>query len=175
MSTANGRYLCHCRRYSPDAIFKLVLSDACVLSNLPIVCGCFVVAHLRVMPIICVISAMILDVNAVPLSVIMVVGKKECLVMISINALATFVAVASVSGYANRYRENASIAVRTFSYPPLGGRLGSKSICMASSGPRSHSGRLSNSGVMDAFGVRLSLAHARQPSTHFLTCFAMLG
>ena len=78
-----------------EAIFKLVLSEACVLSSLPIVCGCFVVAHLSVLP---KISAMMVDVNADPLSVIRVVGKYECFVIMSIITLATFVAVASISG-----------------------------------------------------------------------------
>ena len=92
------KYLCHCRRYSPEAIFKLVLSEACVLSSLPIVCGCFVVAQLSVMPKIWVISAMMVDVNADPLSVKIVVGKYDCFVIMSIITLATFVAVASISG-----------------------------------------------------------------------------
>ena len=101
--------------------------------------------------------------------------RYERFVMISIITFATFVAVASISGYANKYLEKTSIAVITVWYPPLAGKLGSKSICMASSGPRSHSGRLRSSGVIALFGTRLSLAHISHHSTHFLTCFAIPG
>ena len=55
-----------------------------------------------------------------------------------------------------RYLEKTSIAVIIFSYRPLGGKFGSKSICMASSGPKSNSGRLSKSGVTDKMGILLS-------------------
>ena len=51
----------------------------------------FVVAHLSVMPKICVTSAIIVEVKAVPLSVIIVVGKYACLVMMSMSALATLI------------------------------------------------------------------------------------
>ena len=70
---------------SPEADFKFVLSEACVLSSLPRVCGCLVVAHLSVMPKICVISAIIVEVNADPLSVMRTVGRYECFVMISLS------------------------------------------------------------------------------------------
>ena len=79
--TANGKYLCHCGR-----------------SKYPIVCGCSVVAHLRVIPKICVISAMIVEVNAVPLSLLSVVGRYACLVIISMSTFATLMAEASVRG-----------------------------------------------------------------------------
>ena len=92
------QYLCHCRRYSPHAILRFVFSEAWVRSNFPIVCGCFVVAHLSVMPKICVISAIIVDLNAVPLSVMSVVGKYACLVIMSMSAFATLIADASVRG-----------------------------------------------------------------------------
>ena len=75
-------------------IFEFVLREACVLPNLPIVCGCLVVAHLSVIPKICVISATIFEVNADLLSVMRVVGRYACFVMISINTLATFAGVA---------------------------------------------------------------------------------
>ena len=98
LSTTKCRYLCHWGRYSPEAIFKRILSEACVLSSLPIVCGgCFVVAHISVMPKIWVISAMMVDVKAEALSVMRVVGKYECFVIMSIIILATLVAVASIS------------------------------------------------------------------------------
>ena len=71
----------------------------------------------------------------------------------SIMTLAVFVAEASVTRYAKRYLENTSIAVMIFSYPPLDGKFGNKSICIATSGPRSHSGKWSNSGVMDGLGI----------------------
>ena len=58
---------------------------------------------------------MIVEVNAVPLSVIGVVGKYACFVILSVSTFATLIAEASVRGYANRYREKTSIAVRTFS------------------------------------------------------------
>ena len=60
-------------------------------------------------------------------------------------------------------------------YQPLEGKFGDKSICLASSGPRSRSGKLSNSVVIALFETRLSLAHILQPSTHFLTYFAIPG
>ena len=69
-----------------------------VLSNFPIVCGCFVVVHLSVIPKICVISAIIVEVIAVPLSVLSVVGKYEYLVIISMITFATLIADASVKG-----------------------------------------------------------------------------
>ena len=81
----------------------------------------------------------------------------------SIITLAVFVAEASVTGCAKRYRENTSNAVMIFSYPPLGGRFGNKSICLASSGPKSHSGKFNNSGVMDEFGILLSLIQISHP------------
>ena len=62
------------------------------------VCGCLVVAHFNVIPSISVIPSEIFEVNADPLSVMSVVGKYECFVIISIMTLATFAAVASVSG-----------------------------------------------------------------------------
>ena len=78
-----GKYLCHRSRCSPHAILRFVSSEAYVRSNFPIVCGCLVVAHLSVIPETCKISARIVDVNAVPLSVMSVVGKCVCLVMMS--------------------------------------------------------------------------------------------
>ena len=56
----------------------------------------FFVAHLSVLPKICVISAIIAEVNAGPLSVISVVGKYECLVIMSMSTFATMIADASV-------------------------------------------------------------------------------
>ena len=91
-------YVRHCRRFSQEAIFKFVLSEACVFLNLPNVRGCVVVTHLSVIPKICVISATIAEVNADPLSVMRVFGKYECYVMISINTFASFAAVASIGG-----------------------------------------------------------------------------
>ena len=64
----NGNNLCHWRRYSPEAIFKFVLRE-----------GCFVVAHLSVIPKICKISATMIKVNADRLSVMRVVDTFECL------------------------------------------------------------------------------------------------
>ena len=127
------------------------------------------------MPNILVYSSIIIDVNTDPLSVNSVVGRYECLVIISINTFAVDVAVASISGYANRYREKTSMAVMMQLYPPLGGKLGRRSICIASSGPKSHSGKLSSSGVIVVFGVRYSFAHVSQPCTHLLTNLAMPG
>ena len=141
-------------------------------SSLPIVCGCFVVAHLTVVPNNCVISATIVEVNADSLSVMRVVDNYDCFVMISINTLATFAAVASISGQAFKSLEETSISVITVCYPPLVGEFGNKLICMASSGPRSLSGKLNNSGVIALLGTGLSLAHLWHRSTHFLTCFS---
>ena len=127
------------------------------------------------MPKIFVTSSTMRDVKAVPLSVISVVGRYVCRVMMSMRTFAVLMAEASVTGYAKRYREKTSKAVMMFSYPPLGGRFGNRSICKASSGPRSHSGKFSNSGVIDAFAIRLSLMQISHPWTHFLTIFATPG
>ena len=86
------------RRFSAEAILKLVLSEACVLSRLPIVCGCFIVAYTSVIPKICVTTATMVEINADPLSVMRVVAKYECFVMISIITLDTFATIASISG-----------------------------------------------------------------------------
>ena len=129
-----------------------------------------VVAHLSGISKICVISVTIVEMNADPLSVMGVVGRYECFVMISISTLATFAAVASNSGCANKYHETTSIAVITVLYPPLLGKFGSTSIRMASSGQWSHSGKLSSAGVIVLFGTLLSDAHNSHPSTHFLFC-----
>ena len=95
--------------------------------------------------------------------------------LISLITFATLIADASVRGHAKKYREKTSMAVRTFSYAPLKGRFGNMSICKASSGQRSHSGKSSSSGVIVALGTRLSCAHCSHTSTHSLTCLAMLG
>ena len=121
------------------------------------------------------ISATIVEVNADPLSMMRVVGRYECFVMISISTLTTFAAVASISGYANKYLGKTSIAVITDWYPPLVDKFDNKSICTASSGPRSHSGKLTNSDVIALFATRLSLAHTSHPSTHFWHVLFSLG
>ena len=59
--------------------------------------------------------------------------------------------------------------------PILIDKFGRKSICMASFGPRSHSGNFNSSGVIAFLGNRLSLAPVSQPSTHLWTCFAIPG
>ena len=82
----------------PHAIFRFFLSKKCVCSNFPIVCRCFGVAHLSVIPKICVISAIIVGVKAVPLSVMSVVGRYACLVMMSMSTFAKLIAGASVRG-----------------------------------------------------------------------------
>ena len=127
----------------------------------------FVVAHLSVLPKIVATSVTIVEVNADPLFVMGVDGRYECFVIISFITLATFGAVASINGQANIYLENTSIAVITLWYPSLVCKFGSRSICMASSGPRSHSGKFSNSSVIKVFGTNFSLAHVSQPSTYF--------
>ena len=98
IDTTSGRYLCLWRRYYPEAIFKLVFREACFLPSLPVVCGCFVVAHVSGIPKILATSAIIVEISADPLSVMRVVGKNECFVIISNITLATFAAVASISG-----------------------------------------------------------------------------
>ena len=80
-----------------------------------------------------VISATIIEVNAEALSVMKVVGEYECFVIISIITFAVLAAVASTDGYANKFLEETSIAVITVWYPPLVGKSGTKSICIASS------------------------------------------
>ena len=52
--------------------------------------------------------------------------------------------------------ETTSIAVMMFSYPPLGGNSGNRSICMKSSSPRSYSGIWINSGVIRVLFMRLT-------------------
>ena len=51
--------------FTADAIVRFVFNEACVRSNFPIVCGCLVVTHLSVIPKLCAISAIIVEVNAV--------------------------------------------------------------------------------------------------------------
>ena len=75
---------------------------------------------------------------------------------------AVFMAEASVTGYAKRYLEH-TYHVAIFSYPPRGGRFGNKSIYIASSGPKSHSGRLIISGVRDECGILLSFIQISHP------------
>ena len=69
-----GRNLCHIDLRSPVMILRLVLRLACVLSKIPIVWACLVVAVSSLMPNVRMTSLMIVDVNCVPLSVIIVVG-----------------------------------------------------------------------------------------------------
>ena len=64
----------------------------------PIVCRCFVVAHLSVMSKICVISATIVEVNAVPLSIMSVVGRYTRLAITSMSTFATLISDASALG-----------------------------------------------------------------------------
>ena len=71
------------------------------------------------MPKIFATSDITRDVKAVPLSVISVVGRYVCRVMMSMRTFAVLMADASVTGYAKRYMEKTSKAVMMFSYPPL--------------------------------------------------------
>ena len=80
----------------PTCHFEFVLRDACVRSNFPINCGCLVVAHFSVILKNCVNSAKTVELKAVPLSVISVVCKFACLVIISMMTFATLIADASV-------------------------------------------------------------------------------
>ena len=80
----------------PTCLFEISLSKACVRSSFAIVCGCVVVAHLSVIPKVCVVSAIIVEVNAVPLSVQSVVGRYACLVIMSMSTFATMIADLSV-------------------------------------------------------------------------------
>ena len=54
-------------------------------------------AHLSVIPKFFVSCALVFDVYVVPLSVMMVVGKSQCFVNMSINTFAVFEEVASTS------------------------------------------------------------------------------
>ena len=127
------------------------------------------------MPKTFVTSSTTRDVNAVPLTVISVVGSYLCRVMMSMRTFAVLMAEKSVTGYAKRYLEKTSKAVMMFSYPPLGGRFDNRSVCKAFSRPRSHSGKFSNSGVIDAFAIRLSLMQISHHWTHCFTIFATPG
>ena len=68
--------------------------------------------------------------------------------MMSVLTSAVGTAVGLETGYANDYLEITSTAVLIFSSTPLGGNSGIRSICISSSGPRSHSGMWINSGVI---------------------------
>ena len=94
--------------------------------------------------------------------------------MMSMITFATFTADASARGiYTNRHRKKTSTEASTFSYLPLGGRFGIKSFCIASSGLRSHSGKLSSSGVLVVLRTLLYFPPCSHHSTHILTRFAM--
>ena len=69
-----------CFQYSFDAISKEVLIKACAPLRTLIVCGCFVVACFRLKPV----SLLLHDFfGTFPLSVMMSVIKRACLVMMS--------------------------------------------------------------------------------------------
>ena len=67
------------------------------------------------------------------------------------NNFSVFVADASVTVHANRYLEKTSMAVWIFTYLRLEVQAVTKRFAM-----RSHSGRLSRSGVIDGLKIRLS-------------------
>ena len=134
--TAIGTSLCHIERLSPVDIFSAVLTEACVLSKIPIVCACFVDAWRIWISSICIISATTSDRNCEPLSLRINVGKYACLVMTSTMHRPIVRAVAFCVGYANMYRENTSINLTMFWYPADFGRFGSMSISRRSSSPR---------------------------------------
>ena len=82
----------------PTCLLRFVSRDACVPSSSPICRGRLVIAHLSVIHNICVISAIIVEVIAVLLTVISVVVKFACLVTMSMTTCATLIADASVRG-----------------------------------------------------------------------------
>ena len=120
---------------SPHAIFKFVLGDACVRFSFHINCECLIGTHFTVFPKICVISTYIVEVKAVLLSAISVIGRYACLLLMSTITFARLVADASVRRYANKQREKTYMASITLSCPPLQRRFSKRSICTASSGP----------------------------------------
>ena len=73
---------------SPVSILRIFLSEACVPSSIPFVCKSFVVTFCRVIPRTSATSLITWDMNTDPLSVMTVVGKKACLVMMLIMTLA---------------------------------------------------------------------------------------
>ena len=76
--TANGGYLCHWVLRSPRnlfSVFSLVLTDACVHSEIPIVCACFVVACCNYTPRTVATSEIIWDTNTDPLTEMILVGR----------------------------------------------------------------------------------------------------
>ena len=77
---------------------KIVWKKACVLSSLPIVCKCLVVAYLRVIPKMQARSAIIVDVNADALSVMRVVGKYECWSLCQLSPLLSLWLLAQLAG-----------------------------------------------------------------------------
>ena len=139
---ASGKHLCHCLRFSPEDIFSDVFIVACVLSNTPIVYACFVVAGPSVTPRTSAISCIRLETKTEPSSVVITVGKYACFLMLSMIICTVLTVVGSDTGYAKVCFERTSIAAIIFSLPPLGGSSGSRSICLTSSGPESHSGIL---------------------------------
>ena len=93
-----GKYLCHCFLYSPVAIFKEVLIVAWARSRTPMVCACFVVACFKFMPSISATSCTTWEIKTLLLSVIMSVGQKACLVIMSNMTSAVFTAVGLETG-----------------------------------------------------------------------------
>ena len=96
--TAICTYLCHIERRSPVDCFSDVFRDACVLSKMPIVWACLVDAWLICMSSACAIWLTTSDLNCDPLSVILTLGRYQCLVIASMIHRATVFAVISCVG-----------------------------------------------------------------------------
>ena len=96
--TAKGRNLCQLFLNSPVDALRCALTDACVRSNSPIVWACFVVACLSSMFRTAATSSVTWEVNCVPISVMIVVGRYVCLHKISMITFATAGAVILVTG-----------------------------------------------------------------------------
>ena len=143
----NCRNLCQCLRNSLEGIFSDVFIVASVFSWTPIVCACFVVAWWSVIPRTSIFSCITFATKTEPLSVIITLGKYASLVIMSLRNFAALMVVAKGTGYAKADLENTSVVVKMFLELPFDGISGIRSICMTSSGPKSHSSILMDSDV----------------------------
>ena len=85
-------YLCHIIRCSPVSFLSAFFYEACVLSSMPMLCICLVVACSRVIPRTFTTSLVTWDTKADPFSEMTAVGKYASLVVVLVMTLAPILA-----------------------------------------------------------------------------------
>ena len=148
--------MCHFLRSFPEDIFNEVFILTCVLPETPIICACFAVTWRIVIFRTSATSFITFRTKTETLSVFIEIGRFACLVLMLMISFAVLMAVEPDIGYANAYLQNPSIAVMIIVQPSLGGSSESRSVCMTSFKPKSHSGTLMSSGVFRELSVLLS-------------------